>query len=186
MSQFVVTPTPLKGVSVVERKAFQDSRGFFSRFFCIDQLQAAGWRGAISQVNHSLTVKKGAVRGLHFQYPPHAEQKYISCVKGAIFDVAVDIRRDSPTLLQWFGIELSAENKKSLLVPEGFAHGFQAVTDNAEIIYCVSTPYAPDAEDGLSPVDEAIRIEWPEVISEMSDRDKAHPNIDANFKGVLL
>jgi dTDP-4-dehydrorhamnose 3,5-epimerase len=140
MARFTVEATPLSGLKLIQRQKLEDSRGFFSRFFCAEELANAGFAQPVAQMNHTLTRRRGSVRGLHFQYPPHAEDKLVSCLHGEIFDVAIDIRRDSPTFLHWHAEKLSAENGRSLLIPKGFAHGFQALTDDAELLYVHSAP----------------------------------------------
>ncbi|WP_298160274.1 dTDP-4-dehydrorhamnose 3,5-epimerase family protein, partial [Ferrovum sp.] len=141
MSRFDFVVTPLGGLMLVQRRAVEDDRGFLSRFYCSEEFRQAGIDKSVDQINHTLTRKKGAVRGLHFQYPPHAESKLVSCLKGEILDVAVDLRRDSPTFLHWHGEVLSAENRRSLLIPVGFAHGFQALTEDCELIYLHTASY---------------------------------------------
>jgi dTDP-4-dehydrorhamnose 3,5-epimerase len=177
--------TSISGLMIIQRKPLADSRGFFCRFFCAEEFQTIGLTKPIIQINHSYTGKQGAVRGLHFQYPPCAEVKIVSCLQGEIFDVAVDIRKESPTFLQWFGASLSADNKQSLFIPEGFAHGFQALTNDAEILYLVTACYNPEKEGALNVQDPAIEIQWPEKITELSDRDKAAPFIDQTFHGII-
>lgn len=184
MSRFEITDTPINGLKVITRKPMGDHRGFLSRIFCSEELQQAGWTRPIAQINHTYTQRKGTVRGLHFQYPPYAEMKLVSCLQGEIFDVAVDVRRDSPTFLQWHAEVLSAENNKALLVPEGFAHGFQALTDDAVILYCVNNFYTNHAEGGLYPVDGRLNISWPLPISELSQRDSQHGVLTPSFKGI--
>lgn len=186
MSRFDFTYTPLPGLRVVQRKAIEDHRGFLSRFYCADEFRVAGVDGSILQINQTLTRNIGAVRGLHFQNPPHAEIKMVSCVKGDIYDVAVDLRRDSPTFLQWHGEILSATNRKSLLIPEGFAHGFQALSGDCELIYLHTAAYYPEAEGGLNVADPRINIEWPLPINELSERDRNHLFINSDFQGIAL
>ncbi len=178
--------TPLQGLVIVQRKSIEDRRGFFSRFYCADEFRVVGFNSPIAQINHSLTVRKGAVRGLHFQHLPYAETKIVSCIKGKVFDVAVDVRQDSPTFLQWHGEILSAGNDKSLLIPDGFAHGFQALIENCELIYLHTTPYKTDAEGALNVQDPRIAVEWPLDIAELSDRDRSHPFVKLDFKGIRL
>lgn len=178
--------TPLSGLKVICRRSIADSRGSFSRLFCQEELTGAGWRGAVAQINHSRTAHRGTIRGLHFQRPPHAEMKLVSCIRGAAWDVAVDVRVGSPTFLQWHAELLSADNARSLLIPEGFAHGFQALTDHVELVYCHSAPYAPQAETGLCPYDSTVSVSWPLDATEMSERDASFPKIDREFQGVLL
>jgi dTDP-4-dehydrorhamnose 3,5-epimerase len=171
---------------LVQRKAMEDHRGFLSRFFCAEEFGEAGFNKSIAQINHTLTRKKGAVRGLHFQYPPHAEMKLVSCLKGKILDVAVDLRRDSPTFLNWHGEILSAENRKSLLIPEGFAHGLQTLTEDCEIIYLHTADFHPEAEGALNVADPRLNITWPLPFGDFSDRDRTCAFINQDFKGVLL
>jgi dTDP-4-dehydrorhamnose 3,5-epimerase len=186
MSRFDFIPTPLTGLKLVQRKAIEDYRGFLSRFYCVEEFAEAGISKPIAQINHTLTRKKGAVRGLHFQYPPHAETKMVSCLKGEIWDVAVDLRRDSPTFLQWHGEILSAANRKSLLIPEGYAHGFQALTEDCELIYLQTAAYHPEAEGALNVADPRLSISWLLPIDDLSERDRNHPFISSSFQGIVL
>lgn len=186
MLRFDFHDTPLHGLKLVQRKPISDARGFFARFYCADEFRAAGLDKAIAQINHTLTRSKGAVRGLHFQHPPHAEIKLVSCLSGAVFDVAVDLRADSPTFLRWHGETLSAENRRSLLIPEGFAHGFQTLTEDCELIYLHAAPFHPEAEGALNVADPALAIQWPLPVSELSERDRVHPFIDTHFSGIRL
>jgi dTDP-4-dehydrorhamnose 3,5-epimerase len=184
MVRFDVRATPLAGVMRIQRQRLEDARGFFSRFFCAEELAAAGFRAPVAQINHTLTRRCGSVRGLHFQHPPHAEDKLVSCLRGEIFDVAVDLRRGSPTFLQWHGEILSAQNATSLLIPKGFAHGFQTLGDDAELLYLHSAPYAAAAEGALNARDPALAIAWPLAFADVSDRDASHPFITAEFTGL--
>lgn len=186
MGRFEVTDTRLSGLRVVHRRRIGDERGFLARVFCSDELGDAGWRKPIAQINHTLTRKRGTVRGLHFQYPPHAEMKLVTCIRGVVWDVAVDLRVGSATFLQWHAEELSAENGCALLIPEGFAHGFQAVTASCELLYLHSASYAPDVEAGIHPQDERLAIAWPLPISEISPRDASLPTCSAGFEGIRL
>lgn len=142
-----------------------------------------GTRG-VSQVNISSTQEEGAVRGMHFQFPPFAETKLITCMKGEIFDVAVDLRRGSSTFLRWFGIRLSESTPSSLLIPEGFAHGFQVLQPNSQILYMHSAPYAADAQGAINAVDPKLDIHWPLPITLRSERDESLPLLDDSFTGV--
>ncbi|CDN46376.1 dTDP-4-dehydrorhamnose 3,5-epimerase family protein [Neorhizobium galegae] len=184
MSRFTVTDLPLAGLKLVERQNLGDSRGFLSRMFCADELAPVGWEKPIAQINLTMTARQGTVRGMHFQRPPHAEMKLVNCLRGAVFDVAVDLRRDSPTFLRWHAQELSAENRRSLLIPEGFAHGFQALTDDCELLYFHSMPYAAGSEGALNALDPALAIAWPLEITEMSDRDRGHSFLTSQFTGL--
>ena len=186
MSSFDFIATPLPELKVVQRKTIEDHRGFFSRFYCIDEFAEAGIRKPIAQINHTLTRVKGAVRGLHFQHAPYLETKLVSCLKGEIWDVAVDLRRNSPTFLQWHGAILSADNRKSLLIPEGYAHGFQALSTDCELIYLHTEKYHPESEGALNVADPRLNISWPLPIGELSDRDRNHPLIDQSFQGLVL
>jgi dTDP-4-dehydrorhamnose 3,5-epimerase len=186
MSCIDFIPTPLTGLKLVQRKAIEDHRGFLSRLYCADEFRLAGINKPIAQINNTLTRKKGAVRGLHFQQSPHAENKMVSCLRGEIWDVAVDLRRDSPTFLQWHGEILSAANRKSMLIPEGYAHGFQALIDDCELIYLHTAAYHPEAEGALNVTDPRLNITWPLPINDLSERDRKHPFISQDFQGVLL
>jgi dTDP-4-dehydrorhamnose 3,5-epimerase len=184
MDWFETRSTPLAGLAVVQRRVREDSRGFFSRFYCANELAAAGFALPVAQINHTRTLRRGAVRGLHFQRPPHAEDKFVSCLRGEVFDVAVDLRRDSPTFLRWHAEVLSADNRVSLMLPQGFAHGFQTLTDDCELLYLHSRAYAPDAEGALYVNDPALAITWPLPIAEMSERDARHAPITPAFRGI--
>lgn len=186
MKRFKISETPLTGLKIVERRRLTDPRGFLSRLFCAEEFAAIGWIKPIAQLNQTATTRKGTVRGMHFQYPPHSEMKLVSCLHGEVWDVAVDIRSASPTFLHWHGIRLSAENCRALLIPEGFAHGFQALTDDIELLYCHSTAYAAGSEGGLNPQDPRLGIVWPLPVTEMSDRDMSHPLVGNGFEGVCL
>jgi dTDP-4-dehydrorhamnose 3,5-epimerase len=184
VSRFEVSDTPLAGLRLVQRRRIGDARGFLTRIFCADDLREAGWVKPVAQINHTLTERRGTVRGLHFQYPPHAEIKLVSCLRGEVWDVAVDLRQGSPTFLQWHAAALSADNGNALLIPEGFAHGFQTLSDDVEMLYCHSTAYTSGAEGGLNPHDQRLAIEWPLAVSEISARDAGHAAINNDFKGV--
>lgn len=186
MARFNLHTTPLNGLVLVERQRIGDQRGFLSRFFCSQELAEVGWRLPIAQINHTLTRRRGAVRGLHFQHPPHCEDKLVSCLRGEIFDVAVDLRRDSPTFLKWHSEILSADNSKSLLIPQGFAHGFQTLTDDCELLYLHSRSYAAGAEGALQVSDPALAIAWPLAFADISERDSRHPALTAEFTGIQL
>jgi len=186
MSRFDFIPTPLSGLKLVKRKAIEDQRGFLSRFYCADEFRLAGITKPIAQINHTLTRKKGAVRGLHFQQPPHAEAKMVSCLRGEIWDVAVDLRRGSPTFLQWHGEILTAINRKSMLIPEGYAHGFQALTEDCELIYLHTAAHHPEAEGALNVTDPRLAISWPLPIEDLSERDRNHPFIRPEYQGIVL
>jgi dTDP-4-dehydrorhamnose 3,5-epimerase len=186
VNRFTITDTPFIGLKIIERQCLGDTRGFLSRLFCADELAAAGWTNPIAQINQTYTAKCGTVRGMHFQLPPHAEMKLVSCLRGEVFDVAVDLRTGSPTFLHWHGAHLSAENHCALLIPKGFAHGFQSLTDDVELLYCHSAAYVPSAEAGLNPLDPKLALAWPLPVIGVSERDKRQPLITETFAGVYL
>jgi len=176
--------TPLAGAYTVELEPFLDERGLFARTFCQKEFARIGFDKQIVQINQSITTQKGTIRGMHYQHPPVCEIKIVRCIRGAVFDVMVDLRAGSSTFLQWYGMELSKDNMRLLYIPEGFGHGFQALTDNAELIYFVSTFYSPVHERGLKYDDPALSIDWPLPTSIISAKDKSYPLIDNNFKGI--
>ena len=186
MSRFDFIHTSLSGLMLVQRKVTEDHRGFLSRFYCAEEFDEAGFGKHIAQINHTFTRNKGAVRGLHFQHPPHAEVKLVSCLKGEIWDVAVDLRCDSPTFLQWHGEILSAANRKSLLIPEGYAHGFQALTEDCELIYLHTAAYHSEAEGALNVAEPRLSVAWPLPINDLSERDRNHAFIGSDFQGIVL
>lgn len=186
MSRFAIFDTSLTGLKLVERQRVGDIRGFLSRLFCAEELASAGWQKPIAQVNHTYTARRGTVRGMHFQRPPHAEMKLVSCIRGKVWDVAVDLRVGSATFLRWHAEELSSDNNRALLIPEGFAHGFQALADDVELLYCHSVAYHAETEGGLNPQDTKLAIDWPIEIAELSPKDMSHPMIDRNFAGLAL
>lgn len=182
--RFAITKTQLADLLIVERMCRGDDRGYLSRFFCAEELYAAGFRDPIVQINQTLTKSTGAVRGMHFQLPPAAEDKFVSCLRGSIFDVAVDLRRNSPTFLRWHGEILSADNLKSLFIPKGFAHGFQTLESNCELLYLHTAAYRPDLEGALNFADPALAISWPLPVTDISPRDRDHAHISTDFNGI--
>jgi dTDP-4-dehydrorhamnose 3,5-epimerase len=186
MSRFTFSPLPLSGLQLVVRQPIGDARGSFTRLFCADELREAGWTHPIAQINHTITRQRGAVRGMHFQHPPHAEMKLVTYMQGAVWDVAVDLRKGSPTFLHWHGEELSADNHRALLIPEGFAHGFQTLSEDCELLYLHSAPHTPSADDGLNPTDPRLEIAWPLPISQQSDKDAQRPHLTDEFQGLML
>lgn len=179
-----INTTPIIDLLVVDTPIYSDERGRFSRFFCPKNFQALLKGKPIVQVNHSVTNKIGAIRGLHFQKAPALEVKFVRCTAGRVFDVAVDLRASSATFLQWYGVELSAENKKMLVIPEGFAHGFQVLEKNSEMMYLHSEFYAPEHEGGIQYNDSRIAINWPLPVSDLSNRDTTFPMLDNGFTGI--
>jgi dTDP-4-dehydrorhamnose 3,5-epimerase len=186
MSRLLVTPLPLSGLVRVQRRRFTDERGFLARVFCAQELAAAGWHKPVAQINHGHTAHRATVRGMHFQTPPHTEMKLVSCLRGRVFDVAVDLRRGSPTFGRWHAEELAAEDGTALLLPEGFAHGFQALSDDIELLYCHSEPYVPGAESGVHPLDPRLGIAWPLRPTGVSPRDRSLPTLDDLATGVAV
>lgn len=178
--------TPLRGAFTIELEPYRDERGFFARTFCKNEFSAIHFRKEFVQFNHSHTVKKGTLRGLHYQVPPRAENKLIRCITGKVFDVIVDLRKDSPTFLQYFGVELSGTNMRMIYVPEGFAHGFQTMEDHTEMLYHHTDFYSPEHERGVRYNDPLLKIQWPMVPSEISQKDMNHPLLTIDFKGITI
>ena len=180
----IFTPTQLEKVFLIDLQQVGDSRGWFSRTYCKNEFAAIGHDKEWVQLNHSFTAKKGTIRGMHFQVPPFSEIKMVRCIAGAVLDVVIDLRKESPTFLQWIGAELSAANKRMIYIPEGFAHGFQCLEENCELLYHHSAFYTPGAEGGIRYNDPLIGIEWPLELADISERDKNHPFLNENFKGI--
>ncbi len=185
MSSFTVTAGSMDGLYIIEKHPRGDERGQLMRMFCADELRPLGWSGAVAQANTTRTSQAGTLRGLHFQHPPHAETKIVTCTRGEVLDVAVDLRANSPTFLQWTSVLLTGENNISFYIPEGFAHGFQSLTPDVEMLYFHSAAYDPQFEGGLNALDQELGITWPLEVSLMSDRDKSLPNV-GNFSGLNL
>lgn len=183
-ARFHAAATPISGLWVLERHPVVDERGLFERLFCAEELRAWGHPGVVAQANRSVTRQVGAVRGLHVQLPPHGEWKVITCLRGAVHDVVVDLRRDSPTFLRWHAVALADEASRSLLVPPGCAHGFQVLRADAEMHYLHSQPYAPAAETGVRCDDPRLALVWPLPIAGLSPRDAAHPLLPADYRGI--
>jgi len=175
-------PTPLAGPKVIEMELFRDERGFFSYSFHRSQFKENGLPEEVLQSNVSFNHRAGTLRGMHFQAAPKAQPKLVRCTAGTIFDVIVDLRPESATHLKWFGVELSAENHRSLFVPAGFAHGFQTLTDSAEVLYDMFAWRAPEAERGVRYNDPAFGIRWPMEVSVISDRDRNYAAYDPAAK----
>ncbi|MFC1869569.1 dTDP-4-dehydrorhamnose 3,5-epimerase [Thermodesulfobacteriota bacterium] len=178
--------TSLPDAYIIKLKPHQDSRGVFSRLICKKELRKIGHAKEIFQVNHSVTSKKGSVRGMHFQHPPKAEIKMVKCLHGSVFDVIIDLRSDSKTMLKWHGEILTAENMKMMYIPEGFAHGFQAMEKSSELLYFHTEFYNPEYEGGIRYDDPLVNIEWPLTITDISKRDQSHPLLTEDFKGVNI
>jgi dTDP-4-dehydrorhamnose 3,5-epimerase len=185
-NRFDFLPTSIGGLTVLQRKPLKDQRGYLERIFCSDELQTIITRRVIIQINRTYTKKRGTVRGMHFQYPPNSEMKLVSCLKGEIFDVAVDVRQGSPSFLRHHSEILSEANCKTMVIPEGFAHGFQALTDDCELLYLHTAEYSPNSECGLNTEDPLLSIPWPLKITELSTKDLNHSMLTSDFKGVSV
>jgi len=180
----IFSETSLKGSYTIDLEPYRDERGWFARTYCKNEFSQIGHTKEWVQLNHSFTRQKGTIRGMHYQLPPGSEIKLVRCIAGVVYDVIIDLRKESATFLKYFGAELSAANKKSMYIPEGFAHGFQALTDDCELIYHHSAFYLPGVEAGIKYNDPEIEIGWPSPVTNISSRDIEHPSIDANFKGL--
>ncbi len=174
----ILSETPLSGAFVVDIEPARDERGFFARTFDIETFAAHGLATTVDQVSVSFNARAGTLRGMHYQADPHGEEKLVRCVRGAIHDVLVDLRSDSPTFKTAFGVDLDDESRRALYVPKGIAHGFQTLTEGAEVQYLITTPYVPDAGRGVRWDDPAFGIRWPEPPGErvISERDRTYPD----------
>jgi dTDP-4-dehydrorhamnose 3,5-epimerase len=181
-----IHPTPLADLVVAERKAFKDERGAFARLFCEQELSSVIGQRKIVQINHSCTEAVGAVRGMHYQHAPHAEMKLVRCLKGKVWDVAVDLRPQSPSYKHWYAQELSAQNAHMMVIPEGFAHGFQVLEAGSELLYLHTAFYKPESEGGVRHDDPALGINWPLPVTDISARDSCHAYVDTSFRGIVL
>lgn len=182
--RFQIHDTPIPGLRLVQRDLVGDERGFLDKLYDADALGGLLPGRVIAQVNFTRTRHAGTVRGLHFQHPPHAECKLVSCLRGEVYDVAVDLRRGSPTFLRWHAERLGADNRRSLLIPEGFAHGFQALEADCDLLYLHTASHVPEAEGGLHPQDPRLAIRWPLPVALLSSRDAGHALLDDGFAGV--
>lgn len=176
--------TKLEGVFVVSLEPLIDKRGFFARTYCKKEFDKINHKGEFVQINHSYNKIKGTIRGMHFQSPPFQEVKLIRCISGSVFDVIVDLRQKSPTFLQYFSIKLSAENKKMIYVPKNFAHGFQTLSDNSELIYHHTEFYNPKTDSGIRFDDPKLNINWPLEPKMISEKDCSYKFMETNFKGL--
>ena len=170
--------TKLKGAFIIELERLEDERGFFARTWCQLEFEAHGLNPRLVQCNVSFNKEKGTLRGMHYQIAPHAEAKLVRCTMGAIYDVILDLRPDSPTFKEWLGVELTAENRRILYVPEGFAHGFQTLEDNTEVFYQMSEFYHPECARGVRWDDPALAVEWPIENAITSAKDRSHRDSD--------
>lgn len=178
--------TPIADLMLVESTLQTDERGSFSRLYCQKELGELVGERQIVQINQSSTRTVGAVRGLHYQHDPHAEMKLVRCIKGTVWDVAVDLRAGSPTFLHWHAEELSAENAHMMVIPEGFAHGFQVLEEDSVLLYLHTAFFTPLAEGGIRPMDPRLSIAWPLAPHDLSDRDLNHPLLTPEFAGLAL
>ncbi len=181
MGRLTIIDTPIAGLKLVKTAPVGDHRGSFARLFCAAELAPLGLPGPVVQINHSFTAAKGAVRGLHFQRPPKAEAKLVRCLKGRVLDVAVDLRAGSPTFGTWHAVELSPEEHLAFYLPQGFAHGFQTLTPDCELLYLHTEFYSPEHEGGLRFDDPALAIPWPLPVADISGRDRSHPLLAEGF-----
>ncbi|MGV0041574.1 dTDP-4-dehydrorhamnose 3,5-epimerase family protein [Mycobacterium colombiense] len=181
-----ILDTPLADLKVVQSSPHCDARGAFLRLFCTQELEPVLGNRQIAQINHSRTSRVGALRGLHFQYPPDAEMKMIRCLRGRVWDVAIDLRAGSPTFLKWHAEELAQDDARMLVIPEGFAHGFQVLEPESELLYLHTALYQPSSEGGLRYDDPQLAIAWPLPPRDVSSRDQAHPLLNTDFVGVAL
>ena len=181
-----ILDTPITDLKLVQSLPHRDARGAFVRLFCAQELQPALGHRQIAQINHSRTSHAGAVRGMHFQHPPHAEMKMVRSLRGRVWDVAVDVRAGSPTFLQWHAQELAQDDAQMLVIPEGFAHGFQALEPDSELLYLHTAFYHSPSEGGLRYDDPRLAIAWPLPPRDLSRRDLSHPLLGADFTGVAI
>jgi dTDP-4-dehydrorhamnose 3,5-epimerase len=178
--------TSLKGAFLIELNPFTDNRGLFVRTFCKKEFESIGHNQEFVQFNHSITNRKGSIRGMHYQLPPFSEIKLIRCIRGSVYDVIIDIRKNSPTFLNYCPVELSEQNMLSLYIPEGFAHGFQTLEDNSQLIYHHTAYYTPGYEAGIRYNDPAVGIKWPLSACVIAEKDMNHPLLNKSFKGIQL
>lgn len=181
-----IRSTNIDGVDVIENNPFTDHRGTLTRLFCAGELANIVGDRHIAQINRSRTIAVGAVRGLHYQRSPHAEMKLVLCLKGKVWDVAVDLRSGSGTFLQWHAEELSPGNCRMLVIPEGCAHGFQVLDPDSELLYLHTASYDAASEGGIQPCDPLLAISWPLPIVDLSQRDSTHPFVSREFSGLAL
>jgi dTDP-4-dehydrorhamnose 3,5-epimerase len=182
----IIKETPLRGAYIIELKPYSDERGMFMRTYCKNEFSEIGHIKEFVQFNQSVTYKTGTLRGMHYQLPPFSEVKLIRCIRGSVFDVIIDIRQDSPTFLKHFSVELNETNMLSLYIPEGFAHGFQTLDDNAQLIYHHTAFYSPGYEAGIRYNDPAIDISLPLPVTVITEKDQNHPLLNNSFKGIKL
>jgi dTDP-4-dehydrorhamnose 3,5-epimerase len=178
--------TPISDLLILERNIFTDDRGLFYKLFCCNELQKIGLKKPLAQVNYSHSSKKYTTRGFHFQYPPNTETKITTCIRGEVFDVALDLRVDSPTFLQGFGVVLSGKNNLSVYIPDGFAHASQSLTEESSLLYMHSEVYVPGNEGGINVNDPMISVKWPHTPENLSQRDASFNFLNSDFKGITV
>ena len=176
--------TPIDGVEIIETTPIADQRGSFARWFCAKKLEPVLKGRSIVQINHSRTAKVGSIRGMHFQKPPHGEMKFVRCIRGKVWDVALDMREGSPTFLNWHAVELTPKNGLLLAIPERCAHGFQVLEPDSELLYLHTAYYEPSSEGGVHFADPLIMIDWPLPPADVSERDSSHPPLTRSFGGI--
>jgi dTDP-4-dehydrorhamnose 3,5-epimerase len=184
MQRFKINKTCLLDLFFVDLKPLKDNRGYLKRLYCNDEFINIMGNKPISQINYTFTKKKGSLRGLHYQIKPFSEKKIITCIKGEVYDVAVDLRKNSSTFLKYFSIILSEKNNKMIIIPEGFAHGFQTLKDNSEMMYFHSKPFSSKSERGINSLEPKLNIKWPLKFTQISARDKNHSFLKLDFKGI--
>jgi len=185
MTSLKIRGSEIAGVHIIERQPVVDGRGWLERMYCDSELEEILGSKRIRQINRSLTKYSGTVRGLHFQRAPKAEVKLVSCIRGKVFDVAVDLRVGSPTFLKWHGEVLDASNRRTLVIPEGFAHGFQALSSDCELLYFHTAEFDPEAEVGINAKDGPLKISWPLPVAGQSKRDEQLQFVDDVFLGLI-
>lgn len=181
-----LSPTPLEGLYELCYQSVGDARGRFTRLFCERELAPIRNGLHFTQINFSETLGRGTLRGMHYQTPPAAEAKLIRCLRGRVFDVAVDLRAGSATFLHWYALELAEDNDRAIFIPEGFAHGFQVLTEEVELLYMHTAPWTPACEAGVRHDDPRLKIQWPEPVKTISERDRGYPLMDDKFAGLKL
>lgn len=183
-NRFDFFETKISGLYGLKRLVSRDVRGEFQRLFCADELRACGWSEPIVQVNQTHTRTKGSIRGMHMQIAPYSEFKMVTCTRGKVFDVVLDLRPESETFLTWVGEVLSAEDANGLVIPPGCAHGFQTLCDDVEMLYCHDRKYAATHEFGVHAFDPSAKISWPIEVTELSLKDSSFPFLEEGFNGV--
>ena len=186
MRRFKDTDTPIKNLLALKTYRIEDDRGYLSRLYCSEEMKKIGWITPLVQINFTKTSFKGTIRGFHFQNPPYAEYKYVRCIKGAVYDVALDLRNGSKTFLKTYAEVLSEDNDLSFLIPPGVAHGFQSLTDDAELLYMHTQLYSPEYDDGVNPLDPNVFVDWPEEITNMSEKDSKRKFLSNTYEGVQI